>query len=113
MIKNSRDGKRYSTNLAFTPPEYLRTSMLVCCWFITPQAELRKEFGMDEKLPVALLVREGKGMGPVEEATQALEETLYDDKIGNPIGQLAIVCGKKKAFQQVAFRKMNASNIGS
>ncbi|CAI0414408.1 unnamed protein product [Linum tenue] len=25
MMKNSRDGKSYSTNLAFTPPEYLRT----------------------------------------------------------------------------------------
>lgn len=24
-MKNSRDGKSYSTNLAFTPPEYLRT----------------------------------------------------------------------------------------
>ena len=26
-MKNSRDGKSYSTNLAFTPPEYLRTGM--------------------------------------------------------------------------------------
>ncbi|KAK9910461.1 hypothetical protein M0R45_034421 [Rubus argutus] len=25
MMKNSKDGKSYSTNLAFTPPEYLRT----------------------------------------------------------------------------------------
>jgi serine/threonine protein kinase len=24
-MKNSRDGKSYSTNLAYTPPEYLRT----------------------------------------------------------------------------------------
>jgi len=24
-MKNSRDGRSYSTNLAFTPPEYLRT----------------------------------------------------------------------------------------
>lgn len=27
LMKNSRDGKSYSTNLAFTPPEYLRTGM--------------------------------------------------------------------------------------
>ncbi|KAI8031074.1 CBL-interacting protein kinase 24 [Camellia lanceoleosa] len=27
-MKNSRDGKSYSTNLAFTPPEYLRTGMI-------------------------------------------------------------------------------------
>jgi len=26
-MKNSRDGKSYSTNLAFTPPEYLRTGI--------------------------------------------------------------------------------------
>lgn len=25
MMKNSRDGKSYSTNLAFCPPEYLKT----------------------------------------------------------------------------------------
>lgn len=24
LMKNSRDGKSYSTNLAYTPPEYLR-----------------------------------------------------------------------------------------
>ncbi|KAL6967607.1 Serine/threonine-protein kinase bsk5 [Sarracenia purpurea var. burkii] len=27
LMKNSRDGKSYSTNLAFTPPEYLRTGI--------------------------------------------------------------------------------------
>lgn len=26
-MKNSRDGKSYSTNLAYTPPEFLRTGM--------------------------------------------------------------------------------------
>lgn len=26
-MKNSRDGRSYSTNLAFTPPEYLRTGI--------------------------------------------------------------------------------------
>ncbi|XP_077225697.1 serine/threonine-protein kinase BSK3-like isoform X2 [Tasmannia lanceolata] len=29
MMKNSRDGKSYSTNLAFTPPEYLRTGRII------------------------------------------------------------------------------------
>lgn len=28
MMKNSRDGKSYSTNLVFTPPEYLRTGRI-------------------------------------------------------------------------------------
>ena len=31
-MKNSRDGKSYSTNLAFTPPEYLRTGN-DCVWW--------------------------------------------------------------------------------
>ncbi|XAR60680.1 Non-specific serine/threonine protein kinase [Bertholletia excelsa] len=29
LMKNSRDGKSYSTNLAFTPPEYMRTGRVV------------------------------------------------------------------------------------
>ncbi|KAL6501694.1 hypothetical protein OROGR_026827 [Orobanche gracilis] len=29
LMKNSRDGKSYSTNLAFTPPEYLRTGPMI------------------------------------------------------------------------------------
>ncbi|XP_010535431.1 PREDICTED: probable serine/threonine-protein kinase At5g41260 [Tarenaya hassleriana] len=29
LMKNSRDGKSYSTNLAFTPPEYLRTGRVI------------------------------------------------------------------------------------
>ncbi|KVH97239.1 Protein kinase-like domain-containing protein [Cynara cardunculus var. scolymus] len=34
LMKNSRDGKSYSTNLAFTPPEYLRTGR------VTPESAL-------------------------------------------------------------------------
>ncbi|KVI11913.1 Protein kinase, catalytic domain-containing protein [Cynara cardunculus var. scolymus] len=29
LMKNSRDGKSYSTNLAFTPPEYMKTGRVV------------------------------------------------------------------------------------
>ncbi|KAI7982904.1 Serine/threonine-protein kinase BSK5 [Camellia lanceoleosa] len=32
LMKNSRDGKSYSTNLAFTPPEYLRTGTRPYSW---------------------------------------------------------------------------------
>ncbi|KAL2456847.1 Protein kinase domain-containing protein [Forsythia ovata] len=31
LMKNSRDGKSYSTNLAFTPPKYLRTGRVTQC----------------------------------------------------------------------------------
>lgn len=50
LMKNSRDGKSYSTNLAFTPPEYLRNgwfsslenllqSMSVICVFAAFETE--------------------------------------------------------------------------
>ncbi|KAH7533799.1 hypothetical protein FEM48_Zijuj04G0170100 [Ziziphus jujuba var. spinosa] len=36
LMKNSRDGKSYSTNLAYTPPEFLRTGMLVFLTLLMP-----------------------------------------------------------------------------
>ncbi|XP_062103120.1 serine/threonine-protein kinase BSK5-like [Humulus lupulus] len=38
LMKNSRDGKSYSTNLALTPPEYLRTGIFVCLNKVTPES---------------------------------------------------------------------------
>jgi len=41
LMKNSRDGKSYSTNLAYTPPEYLRNGSLLpsislcVCFFVS------------------------------------------------------------------------------
>lgn len=40
LMKNSRDGRSYSTNLAFTPPEYLRTGNN---WF---KSYLDKQFNL-------------------------------------------------------------------
>jgi hypothetical protein len=36
LMKNSRDGKSYSTNLAFTPPEYLRTGNVFIKFVLDP-----------------------------------------------------------------------------
>jgi len=33
LMKNSRDGKSYSTNLAYTPPEYLRNGNMIVSVF--------------------------------------------------------------------------------
>ncbi|WJX67536.1 Serine/threonine-protein kinase bsk8 [Trifolium repens] len=44
LMKNSRDGKSYSTNLAFTPPEYLRTGLV--------QAELATTSGLIRACPL-------------------------------------------------------------
>lgn len=35
LMKNSRDGKSYSTNLAYTPPEYLRNGNMIVFVFTT------------------------------------------------------------------------------
>jgi len=34
LMKNSRDGKSYSTNLAYTPPEYLRNGNMIVSVFM-------------------------------------------------------------------------------
>ncbi|XP_030473100.2 monogalactosyldiacylglycerol synthase 2, chloroplastic [Syzygium oleosum] len=60
--------------------------------------ELRKEFGMDPNLPAVLLMGGGEGMGPVKKTAKALGESLFDQELGNPIGQLIIVCGRNKAL---------------
>ncbi|KAK2975103.1 hypothetical protein RJ640_018905 [Escallonia rubra] len=52
LMKNSRDGKSYSTNLAFTPPEYLRTG-----WEVdqVTSSEVDKSFPTQEE---RILIRE-------------------------------------------------------
>lgn len=60
--------------------------------------DLRKEFGMDPNLPAVLLMGGGEGMGPVKKTAKALGESLFDQELGKPIGQLIIVCGRNKAL---------------
>uniref|UniRef100_A0A0D6R8K3 monogalactosyldiacylglycerol synthase n=1 Tax=Araucaria cunninghamii TaxID=56994 RepID=A0A0D6R8K3_ARACU len=64
------------------------------CKAIRPKDELRRDLGMDEDLPAVLLMGGGEGMGPVEKTARALGETLYDEKLGEPIGQLVVICGR-------------------
>ncbi|KAL9256639.1 Monogalactosyldiacylglycerol synthase, chloroplastic-like protein [Drosera capensis] len=63
---------------------------------VRPKDELRKELGMDEYLPAVLLMGGGEGMGPLEATARALGEALYDEKLGEPIGQLLVICGRNK-----------------
>lgn len=51
---------------------------------------------MDEDLPAVLLMGGGEGMGPIEATARALGDSLYDDNIGEPIGQVLIICGRNK-----------------
>nr|GMD44355.1 probable monogalactosyldiacylglycerol synthase, chloroplastic [Ipomoea batatas] len=63
---------------------------------VRPKVELRIELGMDEHLPAVLLMGGGEGMGPIEATARALEDALYDERRGGPIGQILIICGRNK-----------------
>ena len=51
---------------------------------------------MDEDLPAVLLMGGGEGMGPIEATARALAGSLYDENLGEPIGQLLVICGRNK-----------------
>lgn len=51
---------------------------------------------MDEDLPAVLLMGGGEGMGPIEATARALGEALYDEVLGEPRGQVLVICGRNK-----------------
>ncbi|XP_010246588.1 PREDICTED: monogalactosyldiacylglycerol synthase, chloroplastic-like [Nelumbo nucifera] len=63
---------------------------------VRPKVELRRELGMDEDLPAVLLMGGGEGMGPIEATARALGNALYDKNLGEPIGQILVICGRNK-----------------
>ncbi|XP_058067800.1 monogalactosyldiacylglycerol synthase, chloroplastic isoform X2 [Magnolia sinica] len=63
---------------------------------VRPKDELRRELGMDEDLPAVLLMGGGEGMGPIEATARALGNLLYDENLGEPIGQILVICGRNK-----------------
>eukprot|EP00262_Sarcandra_glabra_P011039 TRINITY_DN26737_c0_g1_i1.p1 TRINITY_DN26737_c0_g1~~TRINITY_DN26737_c0_g1_i1.p1 ORF type:complete len:526 (+),score=61.70 TRINITY_DN26737_c0_g1_i1:13-1590(+) len=63
---------------------------------VRPKDELRRELGMDEDLPAVLLMGGGEGMGPIEATARALGDTLYDESLGEPTGQILVICGRNK-----------------
>ncbi|KVH91674.1 Diacylglycerol glucosyltransferase, N-terminal [Cynara cardunculus var. scolymus] len=63
---------------------------------IRPKDELRRELGMDEDLPAVLLMGGGEGMGPIEATAKALGNALFDENLGEPIGQVLVICGRNK-----------------
>jgi 1,2-diacylglycerol 3-beta-galactosyltransferase len=66
-----------------------------------PRCELRRELGMREDMPAALLTSGGEGMGPVHEIAQAVASGLAatDDDTGAPAGQLIVICGRNQHLQ--------------
>ncbi|CAM8945915.1 unnamed protein product [Rhodiola kirilowii] len=58
--------------------------------------DLRVELEMDPDLPAVLLMGGGEGMGPVKKTAKALGESLFNQELGRPLGQLIIICGRNK-----------------
>ncbi|PHU08802.1 putative monogalactosyldiacylglycerol synthase, chloroplastic [Capsicum chinense] len=71
---------------------------------VPPKVELRKELGMEHHLPAVLLMGGGEGMGPIEATARALGDALYDETIGEPIGQVLVICGRNKKL----FNRLNS-----
>ncbi|KAM6542035.1 hypothetical protein CsatB_006482 [Cannabis sativa] len=63
---------------------------------VRPKFELKRDLGMDEDLPAVLLMGGGEGMGPIEATAKALGKSLYDEVLGEPIGQVLVICGHNK-----------------
>lgn len=58
---------------------------------------------MEDHLPAVLLMGGGEGMGPIEATARALGEALYDETVGEPIGQILVICGRnKKLFNRLS-----------
>ncbi|KAL0739298.1 hypothetical protein Bca4012_015508 [Brassica carinata] len=66
---------------------------------VRPKVELRRELGMDENLPAVLLMGGGEGMGPIEATAKALGDALYNENLGEAVGQVLIICGRNKKLQ--------------
>ncbi|KAJ0978031.1 hypothetical protein J5N97_013505 [Dioscorea zingiberensis] len=63
------------------------------CRVVLVKDDLRKELEMDPELPAVLLMGGGEGMGPVKKTAKALGEALFNEELGQPIGQIVIICG--------------------
>lgn len=79
-----------------TPIVGTHLNSILCSHFSVLKDELRKELGMDEDLPAVLLMGGGEGMGPIEATARALGDSLYDENLGEPVGQVLVICGRNK-----------------
>ncbi|WOK92628.1 hypothetical protein Cni_G01319 [Canna indica] len=69
------------------------------CRAVLNKGCLRKELEMDLQLPAVLVMGGGEGMGPVKETAMALGESLFDEKLGKPIGQIVVICGRNQFLE--------------
>ncbi|KAH7861659.1 hypothetical protein Vadar_029041 [Vaccinium darrowii] len=66
------------------------------CHAVLSKDDLRVELEIDPALPAVLLMGGGEGMGPVKKTAKALGESLFNEELGKPIGQMIVICGRNK-----------------
>ncbi|XAR56059.1 Monogalactosyldiacylglycerol synthase [Bertholletia excelsa] len=66
------------------------------CRAVLSKDDLRVELEMDPELPAVLLMAGGEGMGPVKQTAKALTESLFNEQLEKPIGQMIVICGRNK-----------------
>ncbi|KOM57298.1 hypothetical protein LR48_Vigan11g033000 [Vigna angularis] len=91
LMKNSRDGKSYSTNLAFTPPEYLRTGRVTPESVIYSFGTLLLDLLSGKHIPPshALDVIRGRN---IQMLTDSCLEGQFSDDDGTELVRLASRC---------------------
>ncbi|RZC01832.1 Serine/threonine-protein kinase BSK3 isoform I [Glycine soja] len=91
LMKNSRDGKSYSTNLAFTPPEYLRTGRVTPESVIYSFGTLLLDLLSGKHIPPshALDVIRGRNL---QMLTDSCLEGQFSDDDGTELVRLASRC---------------------
>ncbi|TQD80784.1 hypothetical protein C1H46_033664 [Malus baccata] len=124
LMKNSKDGKSYSTNLAFTPPEYLRTGRVIpeslVYSFGTLLLDLLKDpYALSSKKGVLLVLHGASGLtkGLIKECMEhgvrkfnvnTEVRKAYTDSLSNSKKDLVhVMASAKEAMKAVVAGKMH------
>ncbi|XP_062103939.1 serine/threonine-protein kinase BSK5-like [Humulus lupulus] len=111
LMKNSRDGKSYGTNIAFTPSEYLRTGIFVCLNRVTPESvvycfgTLLLDLLSGKHIPPSHAIDLIRGKNFLMLMDSALEGNFSNDD-GIELGRLASRC-----LQYEARERPNAKSL--
>lgn len=91
LMKNSRDGKSYSTNLAFTPPEYLRTGRVTSESVIYSFGTLLLDLLSGKHIPPSHAVELIRDRN-IEKLTDSCLEGQFSNDDGTELVRLASRC---------------------
>ncbi|KAI4338882.1 hypothetical protein MLD38_023890 [Melastoma candidum] len=105
LMKNSRDGKSYSTNLAFTPPEYLRTGRVTPESVVYSFGTMLLDLLSGKHIPPSHALDLIKGKNFVMLMDSALEGNFSNDD-GTELVRLATRC-----LQYEARERPNAKSL--